>query len=697
MSFRLSLRLALVSLPGLLSALTPPAASSTGAPPVPGIARAVAMPADPAPGALETAPALMPLDPEIVARYQRAGLRLPTSMTEARFAGKVHATINRIRRGALAPAALSVKAIVILVRFTDNPPGGPTTRFRATVWDSMLFGDRYIRSGSHPADTTTIRTLKRFYSTVSYGDVDIVTLDLPGTVGWVAAPNNYAYYCAADGIHDNGFGPYPRNVQRLAMDAVIAADPLVDFSNYAVGGVVQNLFIVHAGAGAEWSGGPALIWSHAWSIPVTLYADGVLIQDYSMEPEAGGDTMGEAGPAMAPLLPTVGVYAHEFGHILGLPDEYDYGYQSNGTGRVSLMAGGSWNRVPDVYPDCAGNSPAHPSAWGISQLGFVTPTVVATTITGLSLPPIESTPVGAMLKVVYPGTGGKEYWLFENRQQIGFDQGFARMTPNAHGLCIYHVDENVLGRTYWRPNEAECVSGGTYQGSTNCDCSALPPDPGNNEKWYGIALEQADGLYQLELGTSAGSWQDFYSSATGASTFNGGSSPNSSSYYNTFACAGFAAATNISEVGQSITLNLTPDAVVPVAAVIGPNGGESLSAGVEDTIRWSSSDNLGVDSVSIYYSTDGGGSYPYVVATGEPNDGMYVWMVPATPSSTCKVRVIAYDAAGNQGADTSDGDFAIVAEPVVPALSRWALLGLAALMGGAGIVVIGRRRRGLAG
>jgi immune inhibitor A len=515
------------------------------------------------PGAQDLAPAFMPLNPDVVQSYQATGRAVPLARAEARFAGRPNVTINRIQRPSSATAG-TVKAIVLLVKFTDDPPGGPTTRFRPTVWDSMLFRDTYIRGG---ADTTTIRTLKRFYSAVSFGTVDIVTLNLPGSVGWLSAPNNYAYYCQHDGTHDNGFGPYPRNVQRLVMDAVTAANPYVDFSQYAVGGVVRNLFVVHAGSGAEWSGGADLIWSHAWSIieddgfgttPPPLYVDGVQIAAYSMEPEAGGDTAGEAGPAMTPQLPTVGVYAHEFGHVLGLPDEYDYGYESAGTGRISLMAGGSWNRMPNIYPDCAGNSPAQPSAWGMAYLGFVTPTVVTTLTPGITIPPIETSSAGAIYKVVQPGSSGKEYWLFENRQQLGFDQGFSRMGPNAHGLCIYHVDENVLARSFWLPNEAECVSGGVYRGQKNCDCDTLAANRSNGEKWYGIAVEQADGLYQLELGYGS-DWRDFYSSATGVTSFTPGTVPNTSSYYTNNACAGLAAATNIQEIGQNITLDLTAD------------------------------------------------------------------------------------------------------------------------------------------
>ena len=624
-------------------------------------------------------------------------------MTEARFANKPHVTVNRISRQPLslfskqplAPAVTNVKAIVILVQFLDNPPGGPVTRFRPTIWDSMLFRDKYIRSGNHPADTTTVRTLKRFYNTVSYGNVDIVTVNLPSSVGWVTAPQNYTYYCQPDGIHDNGFGPYPRNAQRLCVDAVLAADPFVDFSQYAAGGIVQNLFIVHSGSGAEWSGGPTLIWSHAWSIPIVLTVDGVQIQDYSMEPEAGGDTVGEAGPAMSPLLPTVGVYAHEFGHILGLPDEYDYGYESQGTGRISLMAGGSWNRIPNVYPDCAGNSPAHPSGWGVAYLGFVTPTTVTKTTTGITVPPIENTPTGAMYKVVYPGSSGKEYWLFENRQQIGFDQGLLRMSTNAHGMLIYHVDENVLGRTFWLPNEAECVSGGAYQGQTNCNCASLPPNGNNGEKWYGISLEQADGLYELERNINGGNAGDFYSFQSGFSTFTSGSVPNTSSYYTTYSCSGLAAATNITESGGNITLNLTPDAVAPTVTVIKPNGGEIFFVAGTDTIRWTASDNLGVDSVNIYYSTDGGSTFPYTIATREANDGVYVWTgIPNNPSSTARVKVVAYDAAQNQGSDMSNANFTIALRPRVPALSPIGVVALAILVAVIAVVLL-RRFMGL--
>jgi M6 family metalloprotease-like protein len=661
-----------------------------------------------APGRADVAPHFMPLSPEEVEVYTSAGQKVPIHKTEARFAGREGVTVNRVKarseaklveqaNGAMAE---EVRAIVLLVEFTDNPPGGPTVRFSPGVWDSMLFGDYYVRGG---ADTTTTHTLKNYFDEVSFGAIDVVTLHLPSAVGWVTAPNNYAYYCEADGTHDNGFGPYPRNVQRLVMDAVLAADPVVDFSDYAAGGVVQNLFVVHSGSGAEWNGAGTLIWSHAWSVatgdgwgntPPALFVDGVQVDGYSMEPECGGDTTGEGSGPHPPQLPTVGVYAHEFGHVLGLPDEYDYGYQSNGTGRMSLMAGGSWSRTPNVYPDCAGNSPAHPSAWCREYLGFVTPVEVTTTTTGITIPPIETTAANAMYKVTYPGTGGKEYWLLENRQQIGFDQGFTMMTSDAHGLVIYHVDENVMDRTFWRPNEAECVSGGVYQGETNCDCAGLPPDPGNGEKWYGVSVEQADGLYGLELGSSGGYWQDFYSSATGATTFDGATTPNSSSYYSHHSCAGFAAATNIQEIGQNIVLDLTPDAVIPTVSVTYPNGGETLAGGGTFTCTWNASDNLGVDYVDIRMSLDGGSTYPFLVATGEPNDGSCDIDAPNFDSNDGMLKVSAYDDADNEGFDESDATFTITySEPEVPATSKAGTIILVLAVLAIALILLVRSRR----
>ena len=187
-----------------------------------------------------------------------------------------------------------------------------------TYFDDMLFGTTY-NPPEYNNEAPTDRALANYYKEVSYGAVNVGTFNLPSSLGWANIGHPHSYYCN----QDNGFGAYPNNVQGLVIDAIKALDPVIDFSQYAVNGVIPNLMIVHTGSGAEWSGTLELIWSHAWDLSEGtgldgFMADGVKINSYAMMPEIGGDTTGVWGPPTGPYPPTVGVFAHEFAHVLGL-------------------------------------------------------------------------------------------------------------------------------------------------------------------------------------------------------------------------------------------------------------------------------------------------------------------------------------------------------------------------------------------
>ncbi len=475
----------------------------------------------------------VPMNPEIRAALKAKGkaFRLPNFPN----------SVNRGRKfnpgGEVIPplaTAAQQKVLVLFADFTTLPPGGPSVRLALGYYDSLLFGTtydppEYASYAGHPTD----RTLRNYYKQVSYGAVDVVTLNMPSALGWKSTGHPYDYYSKADGIHDNGFGPYPQNAQGMVIDAIKAADPVVDFAQYAVNGEIPNLFVVFAGTGAEWSGDPSLIWSHSWAVSVgTEYpngyvADGVVINNYAVMPEVGGDLTGITGiPSWkGPFPPTVGVFAHEYGHVLGLPDQYDYGYESEGTGMYSLMAGGSWN----YYPKAAifsGNSPAQLDAWSKYRLGFVHPQEALGAIT---LRDAERYP--DIVKVTAPNSGGKEYFLLENRQPIGFDQGLTRVLQDANGqlylgllrgLAIYHVDDTVLTRTYWRPNEAENWKEWRSEGWKKAP---------NGETHYGISLIQADDRWDLEHDANQGDPGDLYPGARNVTSFTSYTTPNSSSYY----------------------------------------------------------------------------------------------------------------------------------------------------------------------
>ena len=74
---------------------------------------------------------------------------------------------------------------------------------------------------------------------------------------------------------------------------------------------------------------------------------------------------------------------------------------------------------------------------------------------------------------------------------------------------------------------------------------------------------------------------------------------------------------------------------------------------------WDATDNVGITSIDILLSSDGGATYPHTIATGEANDGIFSWLVDVASTTQARVKVIAYDAAANSGEDESGGDFEI--------------------------------------
>jgi len=110
-------------------------------------------------------------------------------------------------------------------------------------------------------------------------------------------------------------------------------------------------------------------------------------------------------------------------------------------------------------------------------------------------------------------------------------------------------------------------------------------------------------------------------------------------------------------LGSTGTVSI--DNQAPVVTVTAPNGGEAWPIGSTQTITWSASDNVAVSTVDIDYSTDGGATYPFSIASGIANSGSYAWTVPNTPTSQARVRVTAHDTGCSSGADASDADFSI--------------------------------------
>jgi hypothetical protein len=90
--------------------------------------------------------------------------------------------------------------------------------------------------------------------------------------------------------------------------------------------------------------------------------------------------------------------------------------------------------------------------------------------------------------------------------------------------------------------------------------------------------------------------------------------------------------------------------------VTSPNGGETLHADCLTSITWTVGGGSVAATVDILLSTDGGGTFPVVLAAATANDGSHEVRLPCTTTSQGRIMI---QAVGNIFFDVSDDDFTI--------------------------------------
>lgn len=93
-----------------------------------------------------------------------------------------------------------------------------------------------------------------------------------------------------------------------------------------------------------------------------------------------------------------------------------------------------------------------------------------------------------------------------------------------------------------------------------------------------------------------------------------------------------------------------------------PNGGEVFQVGSTVTIKWlSGADNPDIASHNIFFSTDGGATFPIVVASGLPSFPLsYNWTIPSNLlANNGRIRIVAKNTAGSTCQDDSDASFIV--------------------------------------
>ncbi|MDF2573862.1 MAG: protease [Agromyces sp.] len=268
--------------------------------------------------------------------------------------------------------------------------------FSSEHFNKMLFTDEGITERVRPDLTgpdgqpgidISGYTMKAMYEEMSRGAYTVTGEATP----WVTVPHSEAYYGAslcfqneageyeAGAIQDmQGHPDNPLGPGQLPIDAVAAlADAQPDFpwDEYDIedqgdrdgdgnflepDGVIDHVVLVHAGEDKSGGGGEQgtyAIWAHSSAVAGGADIPGTDLQlsNYIVQPEDSG----------------VGVFAHEYGHDLGLPDLYDTsGAGSSDVDFWDLMSSGSHSGP--IFQ----SMPTHMGLWDKWVLGWADPLVL---------------------------------------------------------------------------------------------------------------------------------------------------------------------------------------------------------------------------------------------------------------------------------------------------------------------------------
>lgn len=355
--------------------------------------------------------------PAGLTRYLRDSVQVAES-DRSRSLGIVAARTDGTSARAL-PRVGQAKSLVILATFTNSS----TTSSEPQSWATKFFGES--------------NSVADYYREVSGSQFTFVPAQESsgtpndGVVGWVATGTAHV-------------GAEPTNWPPAIASAIQAADPFVDYAAYDTNRDGQitpdelHITVIAAGGEAATQCDQPAVWAHQWVMATPPTVDGIRPSTYTVFGEEQC-TGGSRHPA------TIGVIAHELGHDLGWPDEYDSDGSSQntsagGVGVWSLMSYGAHNRAEGGF---SGTSPAHPDAFLKAYQGWLTPTQV----TGSRAVELDSAQNGETVAqllgnpngidwLMHRASGTGEYFLLENRERSGYDRGL----PGC-GILIWKIDE----------------------------------------------------------------------------------------------------------------------------------------------------------------------------------------------------------------------------------------------------------------
>ena len=375
---------------------------------------------------------------------------------------------------AVGSVNLAPRGLVILVNFSNSKFANANNQ---AAMNELMNSDNYTHNGA----TGSVR---QFFSDQSDGqytpDFDVI--------GPVTLTNNVAYYGAND-ASNNDVLPGDMVVEACS---IANTDFGVDFTQYDNDGdgYVDFVYLIYAGKGEADGGADNTIWPHNWDLESAYYYDnctynknerrfdGKYINNYACSGELNGQSGARTG---------IGTIAHEFGHVIGLPDLYDIDYGQNyedymTPGEWHIMDGGSYNND--------GKTPPNYTIYDKYFLGWKTPTNPGNTAQTLTLQAAGTSGFQgyqiASSNTLLPATSTNTVYYIENRQQSGWDAYLP-----GHGLVIWKI---MYSQSVWEDNGPNDTDGTiryavvSASGKTTGIGTGADPFPGTKSvtRWEGV-------------------------------------------------------------------------------------------------------------------------------------------------------------------------------------------------------------------
>ena len=327
--------------------------------------------------------------------------------------------------------------LVILAAFSDLAFNSGSATIPGTQTHDTSYYSNLLQGASG-------LTMKQYYLQQSR---DKLNLSFK-VVGPYIADFGYSYYGANyAGIRSEDIRP-----GHLIYEMLNKAKPDVESSGVSLDNC--SVIVIHAGPGEEESAASAdCIWSHRSSLtkrnksegggipPVTI--GGKVFDDYLVVPEY--NVWRNTAAAKYEYEATIGVFCHEFGHVLGLQDAYDTSYATNGVGAWSLMGAGSWGTVGKAGKP-SGSDPAPLMAWERLALGWIDEEPIELDYDSFSSCSFKE--INNAEKVYTVKLADNQFLLFEGKAQNMSGTG---MCVPESGLLITHMHKGILS-AYWTKN-----------------------------------------------------------------------------------------------------------------------------------------------------------------------------------------------------------------------------------------------------